>query len=60
MIPATVPAARDYTVFGSISEQGLRVLDKVDSAGADPVSAQQTGDGTGSPHDSPVDAITVC
>jgi peptidyl-prolyl cis-trans isomerase B (cyclophilin B) len=39
----------DYAVFGSISDEGLRVLDKVARGGIDPASAQQIGDGTGRP-----------
>ncbi|OXM46433.1 peptidylprolyl isomerase [Amycolatopsis alba DSM 44262] len=37
----------DYTVFGSISDAGLQVLDKVASGGVD--ESQGTGDGTGPP-----------
>ncbi|HVW44763.1 MAG TPA: peptidylprolyl isomerase [Amycolatopsis sp.] len=39
----------DYTVFGSISDAGLQVLDKVARAGVDPASAAQSQDGTGAP-----------
>ncbi|HET6501571.1 MAG TPA: peptidylprolyl isomerase [Amycolatopsis sp.] len=38
-----------YTVFGSISDSGLQVLDKVARAGVDPASAAQSSDGTGAP-----------
>jgi peptidyl-prolyl cis-trans isomerase B (cyclophilin B) len=39
-----------YTVFGSISDEGLQVLDKVAKAGVDPASVDpSTGDGTGKP-----------
>jgi peptidyl-prolyl cis-trans isomerase B (cyclophilin B) len=60
MVYGDAPLPPYYTVFGSISDEGLRVLDKVASAGVDPVSAQQTGDGTGKPR-TPVQftAITV-
>jgi peptidyl-prolyl cis-trans isomerase B (cyclophilin B) len=39
----------DYTVFGSISDAGLQVLDKVARDGVDPASAAQSQDGTGAP-----------
>ncbi|HJQ45543.1 MAG TPA: peptidylprolyl isomerase [Amycolatopsis sp.] len=39
----------DYTVFGSISDAGLQVLDKVARGGVDPNSAAQSQDGTGAP-----------
>ncbi|WP_370947646.1 peptidylprolyl isomerase [Amycolatopsis sp. cg5] len=39
----------NYTVFGSISDEGLTVLDKVAKAGIDPASASQSPDGTGAP-----------
>ncbi|KAA9160402.1 peptidylprolyl isomerase [Amycolatopsis acidicola] len=39
----------DYTVFGSISDAGLQVLDKVARDGVDPSSAAQSSDGTGAP-----------
>jgi peptidyl-prolyl cis-trans isomerase B (cyclophilin B) len=39
----------NYTVFGSISDDGLTVLDKVAKAGIDPASAAQSQDGTGKP-----------
>jgi peptidyl-prolyl cis-trans isomerase B (cyclophilin B) len=60
MVYGDAPLPPDYTVFGIISDQGLQVLDQVARAGVDPVSAQQTGDGTGPPR-TPVrfTAITV-
>ncbi|OZM72436.1 peptidylprolyl isomerase [Amycolatopsis antarctica] len=39
----------DYTVFGSISDEGLKVLDEVAKAGVDPAAAAQSQDGTGKP-----------
>jgi peptidyl-prolyl cis-trans isomerase B (cyclophilin B) len=39
----------NYSVFGSISDAGLQVLDKVARAGVDPASAAQSSDGTGTP-----------
>ncbi|MFD8496917.1 peptidylprolyl isomerase [Amycolatopsis sp. NPDC059657] len=39
----------NYTVFGSISDEGLQVLDKVARAGIDPSSAATSQDGTGKP-----------
>ena len=39
----------NYTVFGSISDAGLQVLDKVARDGVDPASAAQSQDGTGAP-----------
>lgn len=42
---AELPA--EYSVFGSISDEGLKVLDKVAKAGADTQGG--TGDGTGPP-----------
>ncbi len=40
----------NYTVFGSITDAGLQVLDKVARAGIDPASAAQSADGTGAPN----------
>jgi peptidyl-prolyl cis-trans isomerase B (cyclophilin B) len=39
----------DYAVFGSISDEGMRVLDEVARAGIDPASSQQSQDGAGRP-----------
>lgn len=39
----------DYTVFGSISDEGLQVLDEVARAGVAPEEAAQSQDGTGKP-----------
>ncbi|MFE0026989.1 peptidylprolyl isomerase [Amycolatopsis sp. NPDC059021] len=39
----------DYTVFGSISDEGLKVLDKVARAGITPESQASSPDGTGLP-----------
>ncbi|RZQ65560.1 peptidylprolyl isomerase [Amycolatopsis suaedae] len=39
----------DYTVFGSISDAGLQVLDKVAKDGIDPASMAESMDGTGKP-----------
>lgn len=44
---AQLPA--EYTVFGSISDEGLKVLDEVARAGVDPAEAAQSKDGTGKP-----------
>jgi peptidyl-prolyl cis-trans isomerase B (cyclophilin B) len=40
----------DYTVFGSISDAGLQVLDKVARSGVDPQAPSQAQDGTGKPN----------
>ncbi|MEC3976733.1 peptidylprolyl isomerase [Amycolatopsis sp. H20-H5] len=39
----------DYSVFGSISDEGLKVLDKVTKAGVNPATANPQ-DGTGAPN----------
>ncbi|WP_020672608.1 peptidylprolyl isomerase [Amycolatopsis nigrescens] len=39
----------NYTVFGSISDAGLQVLDKVARDGVDPAAAAGSQDGTGKP-----------
>lgn len=39
-----------YTVFGTISDGGLKVLDKVARAGIDAETAMQSQDGTGKPN----------
>lgn len=51
MVYGTAQLSPDYTVFGSISDGGLQVLDKVARDGVDPASAaaSQAGDGTGAP-----------
>jgi peptidyl-prolyl cis-trans isomerase B (cyclophilin B) len=49
MVYGTAQLSPDYTVFGSISDAGLQVLDKVARAGVDPASAAQSQDGTGAP-----------
>jgi peptidyl-prolyl cis-trans isomerase B (cyclophilin B) len=38
-----------YSVFGSISDAGLQVLDKVAKAGVDPAALASSSDGTGKP-----------
>ncbi|MTD57091.1 peptidylprolyl isomerase [Amycolatopsis pithecellobii] len=49
MVYGTAQLDPDYTVFGSISDAGLQVLDKVARDGVDPASAAQSQDGTGAP-----------
>ncbi|GAB2969631.1 peptidylprolyl isomerase [Amycolatopsis acidiphila] len=49
MVYGTAQLDPDYTVFGSISDTGLQVLDKVARDGVDPASAAQSQDGTGAP-----------
>ncbi|TVT47136.1 peptidylprolyl isomerase [Amycolatopsis rhizosphaerae] len=49
MVYGTAQLDPDYTVFGSISDAGLQVLDKVAREGVDPASAAQSSDGTGAP-----------
>jgi peptidyl-prolyl cis-trans isomerase B (cyclophilin B) len=49
MVYGTAELSPDYTVFGSISDPGLQVLDKVARDGVDPASAAQSQDGTGAP-----------
>ncbi|TNC22221.1 peptidylprolyl isomerase [Amycolatopsis alkalitolerans] len=49
MVYGDAQLSPDYTVFGSISDAGLQVLDKVARAGIDPASAAQSQDGTGTP-----------
>jgi peptidyl-prolyl cis-trans isomerase B (cyclophilin B) len=49
MVYGTAELSPDYTVFGSISDAGLQVLDKVARDGVDPTSAAQSQDGTGAP-----------
>lgn len=49
MVYGTAQLSPDYTVFGSISDAGLQVLDKVARDGVDPASAAQSQDGTGAP-----------
>ncbi|MFD8497623.1 peptidylprolyl isomerase [Amycolatopsis sp. NPDC059657] len=49
MVFGEAPLPPNYTVFGSISDEGLTVLDKVAKAGIDPASAAQSPDGTGAP-----------
>ncbi len=39
----------DYTIFGSVSDAGLQVLDKVAGAGIDESAPSAAGDGTGPP-----------
>ena len=51
MVYGDAQLSPDYTVFGSISDAGLQVLDKVARDGVDPASAAQSQaqDGTGAP-----------
>jgi peptidyl-prolyl cis-trans isomerase B (cyclophilin B) len=49
MVYGTADLPASYTVFGSISDDGLKVLDKVAKDGVDPASAAQSQDGTGKP-----------
>jgi peptidyl-prolyl cis-trans isomerase B (cyclophilin B) len=49
MVYGDAQLSPNYTVFGSISDDGLKVLDKVAKAGIDPASAAQSQDGTGKP-----------
>jgi peptidyl-prolyl cis-trans isomerase B (cyclophilin B) len=49
MVYGTAELPASYTVFGSISDAGLAVLDKVAKDGVDPASAAQSQDGTGKP-----------
>lgn len=47
LVFGVAPINPDYPVFGTVSDEGLRVLDAVARAGVDP--AQTTRDGTGRP-----------
>jgi peptidyl-prolyl cis-trans isomerase B (cyclophilin B) len=49
MVYGTAELPPSYTVFGSIGDAGLAVLDKVAKDGVDPDSAAQSQDGTGKP-----------
>lgn len=49
LIYGTCEIPPDYTVFGSISDAGLAVLDRVARAGVDRNSPSAAGDGTGAP-----------
>jgi peptidyl-prolyl cis-trans isomerase B (cyclophilin B) len=49
MVYGDAPLPASYTVFGSISDDGLKVLDKVARDGIDPAAAAQSQDGTGKP-----------
>jgi peptidyl-prolyl cis-trans isomerase B (cyclophilin B) len=49
MVYGDAPLPASYTVFGSISDDGLKVLDKVARAGIDPAAVAQSQDGTGKP-----------
>lgn len=49
MVYGTAELPASYTVFGSISDDGLKVLDKVARDGVDPAAAAQSQDGTGAP-----------
>jgi len=49
MILGSAELPPSYTVFGTISDDGLRTLDKVAAGGIDPASAQANQDGTGKP-----------
>lgn len=50
MVYGDASLSPDYTVFGSISDAGLQVLDKVARAGVNPAEAAQSSDGTGAPN----------
>jgi peptidyl-prolyl cis-trans isomerase B (cyclophilin B) len=49
MVYGDAQSPPNYAVFGSISDAGLQVLDKVAWAGIDPASAASSQDGTGAP-----------
>ncbi|MCU1679353.1 MAG: ppiB [Amycolatopsis sp.] len=49
LVYGDAPLPPSYTVFGTISDQGLQVLDKVARGGIDPAAAESSQDGTGKP-----------
>jgi peptidyl-prolyl cis-trans isomerase B (cyclophilin B) len=49
MVYGDAPLDPNYTVFGSISDDGLKVLDNVAKDGIDPAALEQSQDGTGKP-----------